>query len=384
MRVIFLTHNYPRYPGDLPGGFLHTLATAIRATGVDLRVVAPADRGRGGREELEGIPVRRVRYAPAAWETLAYAGQFARSVAGPRGVMALAGLWRALARGARAEALGAPGQSVVHAHWWFPAGAAAPRELPRVVTLHGTDGRLLQGSGLARWLGKRVLARAEVVTTVSGPLAGIVKAATGRVVPPEAIQPLPARLEGFRRSGGGGGVVSVSRFTPQKRLGLLVEAMAHLRDAGREIPLTLAGDGEDRERVEQLVAERGLGSLVRFSGTLPPSGVADLLGTADLFVVPARAEGYGLAAAEALISGVPVVACRDGGGLVDVVPDSGGGRLVEPDPAHLATAMTELLTDPSAPAAAWRSGQLLRERLAPAEAAARAVRWYEQALALHR
>jgi len=214
VRVIFLTHNYPRHPGDLPGGFLHTLAGAIRAAGVDLRVVAPADRGTSGQDALDGVPVRRVRYAPAAWETLAYTGRLARSVTDPRGLLALAGLLRALRRGARAEAAGAPGETVVHAHWWFPSGAAAPPELPLVTTLHGTDGQLLRGSALARQLGRRVLGRADVVTAVSGDLARIVTATTGRMVGPEAIRPLPARLEGLRRSVRGGGVVSISRLTP--------------------------------------------------------------------------------------------------------------------------------------------------------------------------
>jgi len=158
----------------------------------------------------------------------------------------------------------------------------------------------------------------------------------------------------------------------------------HLKNRGVELPVTLAGDGEDRAHLEQLVLARGLQGRVRFAGTLPPSGVADLLATADLFVIPARAEGYGLAAAEALISGVPVVGCTDGGGLTDLVPASGGGRLAEPDPAALADAMAALLGDPAAPEAAWQVGLGLRERLAPADAARAAIEWYHRALALHR
>ena len=69
MRVVFLTHNYPRWTGDVSGAFLATLAGALVRRGVSVRVVAPSDQGRGGDEELDGIPVRRVRYAPAAAET---------------------------------------------------------------------------------------------------------------------------------------------------------------------------------------------------------------------------------------------------------------------------------------------------------------------------
>jgi len=43
VRVVFLTHNYPRWPGDLSGAFLATLAAALVRRGVEVRVVAPSD-----------------------------------------------------------------------------------------------------------------------------------------------------------------------------------------------------------------------------------------------------------------------------------------------------------------------------------------------------
>ena len=63
MRVVFLTHNYPRHAGDIAGAFLHPLATALRARGIDVRVVAPSDQGKGGEDEVDGVPVVRARYA---------------------------------------------------------------------------------------------------------------------------------------------------------------------------------------------------------------------------------------------------------------------------------------------------------------------------------
>ena len=381
MRVIFLTHNYPRYPGDLPGGFLHPLAAALREAGVDVRVVAPTDRGIGGHEELDGVPVRRVRYAPIAWETLAYTGRMQEAVRDPRGLIALAGLCRALRRGARAEAAGAIGSTVVHAHWWFPAGAAAPPELPLVVTLHGTDGRLLRRGGVARALGRRVLRRAEVVTTVSRPLADLVAGQVGRVIPADAVQGMPVIGAHWQRSTGGGGIICVARLTPQKRLDLLLEALALMRDRGHAPRAVIVGDGEERARLHALIASRGLTELVEMTGALPPDRVAARLARADLFVLPAREEGYGLAAAEALLCGVPAVVCADGGGLLDLVPPAGGGRVVAPDPAALAEGMMELLESREARDAAWEAGRRLRTALAPAAVAARAAEWYQRALA---
>lgn len=380
MRVIFLTHNYPRHPGDLPGGFLHPLALALQAAGVDIRVVAPSDAGRGGRDLVDSIPVRRVRYAPAAWEFLAYTGRMAAAGRDPRALLALVGMVRALRKGARLEAEDAPGPVVIHAHWWFPAGMAAPPGLPSVVTLHGTDGRLLLGSAVARWVGRRVLARAAMVTTVSAALAESVVRTTGIKVGPAAVQGLPLDASCLHPTRGGGGIVSVARLTTQKRLDLLVEAVGLLRDANRPVRLVIVGDGPEFGRLEALIQARGLASLVRLAGGMGPDGVAEVLSSADLFVLPARGEGYGLAAAEALIAGVPLVVCQDGGGLLEIAGTGQQARVVAPSPAAIADAIAGILADPAARGAALEAGALLRARLEPAAAARRAMEWYRLAV----
>lgn len=378
MRVIFLTHNYPRHPGDLPGGFLHPLARALRADGIDVRVVAPADRGQGGQSVIDGIPVRRVRYAPAPWERLAYTGELAGAVRRPTGLIALLGLCRALRRGARAEAASDGQPVLVHAHWWFPSGVAAPPELPLVVTLHGTDARLLQRGLISPWLGRRVLRRAAVVTTVSRPMARVVTVATGREVPPGQVQAMPVDSSRLIRSSGGGGIVAVARLTLQKRLHLLLAAVARLAHSA---PLTILGEGPERANLERLAIAHGLSERVRFTGAATATEVAEVLAQADLFVLPAQQEGFGLSAAEAVMSGVPVVVCTDGGGLRDVVAGPGAGLVVSPEPEALAEAMAALLEDPGARDAAWEAGQQLRADLDPAAAARRAIGWYQSALA---
>ena len=88
MRVVWLTHNYPRHPGDVAGGFLHPLAVALCQHGVDVRVVAPSDAGQGGEDELDGVPIRRVRYGTAADERLAYRGSMTDALRSPRAAFA--------------------------------------------------------------------------------------------------------------------------------------------------------------------------------------------------------------------------------------------------------------------------------------------------------
>jgi glycosyltransferase involved in cell wall biosynthesis len=378
VRVVFLTHNYPRWPEDVAGGFLATLARALAARGVEVRVVAPSDEGRGGDEQADGVFVRRVRYAPAARETIAYRGAMLRALRRPAGWEALAGLWRALRRAAQEEI--EQGAQLVHAHWWVPGGLAAPTTAPLVLTVHGTDGALLKRSRIARGLARPVFRRARVVTTVSRELATTVQSGVGRFVSPAHIQPMPVNPDAFRLSSGGAGAVTISRLVPQKRVHLAIEAVACLAALEHQLPLTIVGDGPERPRLLALAASLGVAKLVSFVGAVPHVDIPQYLERADLMFFPAQGEGFGLVAAEALMAGVPVVACWDGGGILDVVPEGGAGRLVLPSGEALADAALGLLQDEGRRRIARIAGERWRETLSPDHVAARCQEWYREAL----
>jgi glycosyltransferase involved in cell wall biosynthesis len=382
--VVFLTHNYPRAAGDLPGSFLHPLALALKQRGHDVRVVAPSDQGRGGREPLDGIPVRRVRYGSPMRETLAYTGRMQEAIRSPGGLLALRSLVRALRAGARAELAAPPSRpsaepAVVHAHWWFPAGLAAPSGYPSLVTLHGTDGRILVRNTITRAFGRRVLRRARVVTAVSPELAELVERVTGRERVAAHVQAMPVDTTGWAWSGGGGGLIVVARLTRQKRVDLAIRGASTLADTGTPLPLTIIGDGPERGNLERLAA-RHSSSPVRFLGALPHAEVLRQLERADAMLFPAEQEGFGLAAIEALMLGVPVVVCSDGGGVVSAVSRYGGGLVSSSVRWELAGAIREALTDRSR-RAARSAGARWREDLSPERVAERFEAWYGEALA---
>jgi alpha-1,6-mannosyltransferase len=271
---------------------------------------------------------------------------------------------------------------VVHAHWWVPAGIAAPPGSPLVLTSHGTDARLLSRSALARVIARPVYRRARVVTAVSRHLAGLIEAATGRRV--DAVQPMPLTGPGgparAPRGPAPGQMVLVARLTPQKRVGLALDALALLRRAGVEARLRVVGDGPARAGLQQRARALGLGDAVAFEGQVPTSRVAALLAEAELALFPAEGEGFGLAAVEALEQGTPVVACTDGGGIRDILAEPGAGRLVPPTAEAIAAGVRELLGNPHARTAALEAGRRWQARLAPEVVAATAERWYEAAL----
>ncbi|MGH7562033.1 MAG: glycosyltransferase, partial [Gemmatimonadales bacterium] len=241
MRVVFLTHNYPRHAGDLPGAFLHPRAGGLQARGNDVRVVAPRDRGANGRSELDGVPVRRVRYASAERETLAYSGRMAEAARSAGGLVALTDLILALKDGAEEELAGAPEDAIIHAHWWLPAGLATPDPSRTVVTLHGTDGRLLERPGVVRWIGRWALSRVRLVTVVSENLGRITARAAGRPDAASRVLAMPVPAADRPWTTGGGGAIIVARLTRQKRLELALRALASTDG----VALTVVGEGPE-------------------------------------------------------------------------------------------------------------------------------------------
>lgn len=100
-------------------------------------------------------------------------------------------------------------------------------------------------------------------------------------------------------------LIMIGRLNLRKRLGMLVEAVEKLRSRGECFNLVIVGDGEDRQRIEQMVREAHLESLVWLYGACYDERQnAELIYNADLCVVPGD---VGLTAIHAMTFGVPVV-----------------------------------------------------------------------------
>ena len=387
MNLAYVTHAYPRSDGDVAGAFVERLALAVTQRDHSIHVVAPSDQGRGGQETLHGIPVSRVRYAPAGRETLAYTGSMVEGARSAVGAVAAASLMRAQAAALR-RLLRTAKIDVVHAHWWIPGGvsawwAGARAKPPYVVTVHGTDVRLLDRSPIVRILARRVLRRAAAVTAVSSYLARRVAQVAGIDAARIVVQPMPVDVTRFDRvSNGGGGIVSIGRLTRQKNLDLVLQALSHLKRDGLDVPLRLIGDGPARDSLTDQAEALNLLGQVEFVGAVPPHEVPRAVGDADVSVFAATREGFGLGAAESLMLGVPVVALETGGGVRDVVPESGPGRLVPPgDPEALARALAGFLRDDSSRPLAAELGRSLKRRFEPAAVAEVFETVYENARA---
>jgi glycosyltransferase involved in cell wall biosynthesis len=137
-------------------------------------------------------------------------------------------------------------------------------------------------------------------------------------------------------------LLAVSRLEHQKGVDVAIEALRAVREDHPRAELVILGEGPQRAELERLA--ESLDVPVHLPGRVPD--VAAWLRRADVFVHPARWEGFGLAVLEAMLAGLPVVA-SDVSSLPELVVDRETGLLVpRDDPAALARAVSTALADP--------------------------------------
>jgi glycosyltransferase involved in cell wall biosynthesis len=141
----------------------------------------------------------------------------------------------------------------------------------------------------------------------------------------------------------------VARLEIHKDQPTLIRAADLLRDQGVLCTVWLVGEGSHRPQLEALIKAMDLADRVLLLGMR--RDIPELLGQLDLFVFPAKPdEGFGIALAEAMAAGVPIVA-TDVGACREVLDDGRCGLLVEPgNPAALAAGICAVLADPAAAA----------------------------------
>ncbi len=133
-----------------------------------------------------------------------------------------------------------------------------------------------------------------------------------------------------------------SRFGT-KGVDLLLEAMVKLRKTIPDIHLTIAGDGDDRPRMEDKSADLKLRSCVEFAGSLDEQALKAHYAQATVFVLPSDMEGFGMVFIEAMAYGLPIVALN-AAATPEVVQDGVTGILIKESHAEsLAAAIATLL-----------------------------------------
>jgi glycosyltransferase involved in cell wall biosynthesis len=172
------------------------------------------------------------------------------------------------------------------------------------------------------------LGEARKIFTTSSIVADRLRDSVG--LDAEVLAPPPAPLA-FRCDEYGDFVLSVNRLDRAKRIDLLIEAAARVPD----LRVVIAGDGPERERLEDLANGR-----VEFVGRVSDEELADLYARCRAVYYAPVNEDYGLVPYEAFLSDKPVITTTDAGGPLDIVRDGETGRVVAPQAEALARALT--------------------------------------------
>ncbi|QPN64715.1 glycosyltransferase family 4 protein [Synechococcus sp. CBW1004] len=229
-------------------------------------------------------------------------------------------------------------------HW--QSRSAAP--VPTVVTLHGELEPSLCRPLRPGTVFDHALRRADALVAcsraVQADLLEVLPAAAGRsLVIPNGMEPPPRQAAPVSISPPE--LLCVARLVAGKGVDIALRAFAEIRAALPEARFTIAGDGHDRPRLEQLAEHLGVSRSVRFLGWKRSERCLELMEASSLLLVSSLSEGFGLTALEAAWMRRPVVASRTGG-LVEVVEHGVTGLLVTPgDAGEMAAAALELLQD---------------------------------------
>jgi glycosyltransferase involved in cell wall biosynthesis len=205
-------------------------------------------------------------------------------------------------------------------------------------------------------LDRATLGEARGLFAISRNVADRLQRSTG--LEAEVLVPPPPELDYRSSDSVGTFILSVGRLDRAKRIDLLLEAAA----VDRTLRVVVAGEGPDRERLEQLSAQHDLDGRVTFAGRVADDELVDLYADClAVFYAPID-EDLGLVPYEAFLSEKPVVTTRDAGGPLEVVVDRENGLVCEPAPAAVAEACAWLAANPEQARAWGRSGKRTAER----------------------
>ena len=117
--------------------------------------------------------------------------------------------------------------------------------------------------------------------------------------------------------------ISTGNLIPIKRMDLVIIAFASICKIHDNCYLTIVGDGPDMNKLQNAVEELGMAKRIKLVGRKTREAIVSLLNDSDIYVLASSSETFGVAAAEALACGIPVISTNCGGPCDFVTKDNG-------------------------------------------------------------
>ena len=344
--ILVLAENFP----PRHGGSGRWLWELFRRLPADRSVIAAGIMpGAEAFDSTHDLNVSRIQYADPA-----------KGIVHPKGFR---GYWRNF-RQLSQLAIGV-GATTVHAGCVLPEGFLAymmslKLDLPYLVYVHGEE---VEGASLGHelnWMVRRVFRRAACLVANTQNTRNIlirdwnVPEHQVTVVHPgvdtEQFQPAPrnAKVRNNLEWGERPVILTVGRLAKRKGLDVMLRAMPAICQSIPNVLYAIVGDGEERDRLMQIVQEENLQDHVRFHGAVDDRTIRNCYQQCDLFVLPNRRvgtdiEGFGMVLLEAQACGQPVLAGASGGTAEAIDPGYTGLTIDCRSSDQLAKPVIELL-----------------------------------------
>jgi glycosyltransferase involved in cell wall biosynthesis len=258
---------------------------------------------------------------------------------------------------------------IVHAHLWNSITAVGlskllSRKEKRFLTFHNSAYQQFPANSIVRRMRKifdRLLLRCSIdqcvavtrfIASSNQTLLGLPRVEmifNGINIAAVPVFTRPERADIRQRLGCGEDdflIVTAGRLAQQKGHSFLIEAVAQLSPQMPNIKAVVFGEGPARQELQNQISTRGLESKISMPGSVEQTALFRAMASADVFVFPSIREPFGLAAAEAMALGTPVIASAVDG-LPELIEDGVSGKLVRAgEIAELAHAIHSLVLDP--------------------------------------
>jgi glycosyltransferase involved in cell wall biosynthesis len=326
LKILFITAWYPTKENPVSGIFIREHAKAVSLSGDEV-IVIHSERAKTHikgpykfSETLEeGIRTIRISYFHSPFRSVNY----------------LFYLWSILRISQKLMGTGFKPE-VIHAHI-YSAGVPAViigrlYGIPVVISEHWSGFPQKELTSIEKRMAKFAMNHAQWILPVSRSLQRGIEAygikGRFRIIPNVVDATLFYPKGKEERHACPKRILFVGSLKPVKGLPFLLHALARLRQTRDDWHLDIVGDGPARREYETMVEASRLSEKVIFHGMKSKQEVSEFMRKADLFVLPSLAETFGIVAAEALATGVPVLATRCGGPEEFITDEV--GRVVSP------------------------------------------------------